>query len=212
MGIIAILAVALVIKNNEIKEIFKKKKINIELINNDKISQDYFFKRISIKEGQSFWRFNPFKLKEDLENFNEIKDLAKDLIDTCNVSNGAGLAASQIGENKQILVIKPSAFGLENPESNEIHEDYLVVINPEIIPQGDSVKRWNEQCLSVPNIDAKIEENINIPVCLWDERLSSVGAFNLSSQLDINVSKREKKIDENAAAFILQGAIDFLNN
>jgi putative Holliday junction resolvase len=26
------------------------------------------------------------------------------------------------------------------------------------------------------------------------------------------VSKREKKIDENAAAFILQGAIDFLNN
>ena len=25
-------------------------------------------------------------------------------------------------------------------------------------------------------------------------------------------SKREKKIDENAAAFILQGAIDFLNN
>jgi putative Holliday junction resolvase len=47
---------------------------------------------------------------------------------------------------------------------------------------------------------------------LWDERLSTVGAFNLSSQLDINVSKREKKIDENAAAFILQGAIDFLNN
>ena len=54
--------------------------------------------------------------------------------------------------------------------------------------------------------------NINIPICLWDERLSTVGAFNLSSQLDINVSKREKKIDENAAAFILQGAIDFLNN
>ena len=55
-------------------------------------------------------------------------------------------------------------------------------------------------------------ENIDIPICLWDERLSTVGAFNLSSQLDVNVSKREKKIDENAAAFILQGAIDFLNN
>ena len=65
---------------------------------------------------------------------------------------------------------------------------------------------------SVKDTSQKIEENINIPICLWDERLSTVGAFKLSSQLDINVSKREKKIDENAAAFILQGAIDFLNN
>ena len=65
---------------------------------------------------------------------------------------------------------------------------------------------------SVKDTSQKIDENINIPICLWDERLSTVGAFNLSSQLDINVSKREKKIDENAAAFILQGAIDFLNN
>ena len=65
---------------------------------------------------------------------------------------------------------------------------------------------------TVRDTSQKIEENINIPICLWDERLSTVGAFNLSSQLDINVSKREKKIDENAATFILQGAIDFLNN
>ena len=53
---------------------------------------------------------------------------------------------------------------------------------------------------------------IDIPICLWDERLSTVGVFNISSQLDINVSKKEKDIDKNAAAFILQGAIDFLNN
>ena len=65
---------------------------------------------------------------------------------------------------------------------------------------------------SVKDSAQNIEKNINIPICLWDERLSTVGAFNLSSQLDVNISKREKKIDENAAAFILQGAIDFLNN
>ena len=65
---------------------------------------------------------------------------------------------------------------------------------------------------SVKDTTENIEKNLDIPVCLWDERLSTVGAFNLSSQLDINVSKREKKIDENAAAFILQGALDFLNN
>ena len=65
---------------------------------------------------------------------------------------------------------------------------------------------------SVKDTIENIEKNLDIPICLWDERLSTVGAFNLSSQLDINVSKREKKIDENAAAFILQGALDFLNN
>ena len=65
---------------------------------------------------------------------------------------------------------------------------------------------------SVKDTSDNIEKSINLPICLWDERLSTIGAFNLSSQLDINVSKREKKIDENAAAFILQGAIDYLNN
>ena len=57
-----------------------------------------------------------------------------------------------------------------------------------------------------------ISEKIKIPVFLWDERLSTVGSFNISSQLDINVTKRVKNIDENAATFILQGVLDFLNN
>ena len=57
-----------------------------------------------------------------------------------------------------------------------------------------------------------ISEKIQIPIFLWDERLSTVGAFNLSSELDVNVTKRVKNIDKNAAAFILQGVLDFLNN
>ena len=57
-----------------------------------------------------------------------------------------------------------------------------------------------------------ISEKIQIPIFLWDERLSTVGSFNISSQLDINISKRTKNIDKNAAAFILQGVLDFLNN
>ena len=65
---------------------------------------------------------------------------------------------------------------------------------------------------SVKDVAKNISKFINLPICLWDERLSTIGAFNLSSQLDINVSKREKDIDKNAAAFILQGAIDYLNN
>ena len=65
---------------------------------------------------------------------------------------------------------------------------------------------------SVNDVALNISKSIDLPVILWDERLSTVGAFNISSFLDINVSKRVKTIDQNAAAFILQGAIDFLNN
>ncbi len=65
---------------------------------------------------------------------------------------------------------------------------------------------------SVRDIANNISNSVKTPVFLWDERLSTVGAFNISSQLDINVSKREKDIDKNAAAFILQGALDYLNN
>ena len=65
---------------------------------------------------------------------------------------------------------------------------------------------------SVKDISSSMSNSIDVPICLWDERLSTVGAFNLSSQLDINVSKRVKNIDKNAAAFILQGAIDYLSN
>ena len=55
-----------------------------------------------------------------------------------------------------------------------------------------------------------ISEKLDIPAISWDERLSTVGSFNLSSQLDVNVSKRVKNIDKNSATFILQGALDYL--
>ena len=65
---------------------------------------------------------------------------------------------------------------------------------------------------SVRDMAKNISKNLDISICLWDERLSTVGAFNLSGQLNINVSKRVKNIDQNAAAFILQGALDYFNN
>ena len=71
---------------------------------------------------------------------------------------------------------------------------------------------YGKSSQSVNDIAINISNKIDIPVSLWDERLSTVGAFNLSSELDINVSKREKDIDKFAAAFILQGALDFIQN
>ena len=71
---------------------------------------------------------------------------------------------------------------------------------------------YGKSSQSAKDIAINISNKIDIPVSLWDERLSTVGAFNLSSELDVNVSKREKDIDKFAAAFILQGALDYLQN
>ena len=57
-----------------------------------------------------------------------------------------------------------------------------------------------------------IEKELNLMIAMWDERLSTSGAFNISSNFDIKFPNRKKNIDEKAAAFILQGAIDYLNN
>ena len=55
-----------------------------------------------------------------------------------------------------------------------------------------------------------LSNNISIPVTMWDERLSSEGAFKLSANTGVNTSKKIKKLDQNAASFILQGALDYL--
>jgi len=58
----------------------------------------------------------------------------------------------------------------------------------------------------------KLSINITLPITMWDERLSSEGSFKITKELGVNTSKRIKKLDKNAAAFILQGAIDYLSN
>ena len=63
---------------------------------------------------------------------------------------------------------------------------------------------------SAKDLAINLSKNVTIPITMWDERLSSRGAFNLSNDLNVNTSKKITKLDENSAAFILQGAIDFL--
>ena len=63
---------------------------------------------------------------------------------------------------------------------------------------------------SAKDLAINLSKNISIPITMWDERLSSRGAFNLSNDLDVNTSKKISKLDENSAAFILQGALDYL--
>jgi len=55
-----------------------------------------------------------------------------------------------------------------------------------------------------------LSNNISIPITMWDERLSSEGAFKLSGNIGVNTSKKIEKLDQNAASFILQGVLDYL--
>ncbi len=50
----------------------------------------------------------------------------------------------------------------------------------------------------------------DLPVVLWDERLSTVAAERAMIEADLSRKKRAEKIDAAAAAFILQGALDRL--
>ena len=53
-----------------------------------------------------------------------------------------------------------------------------------------------------------LEGKLDLPVALWDERLSTVAAERAMLEADLSRKKRAERIDAVAAAFILQGALD----
>jgi len=148
-----------------------------------------------------------------------LKEFKKKQLDKCRLI-GLDLGSKRIGvsicDEKQLIatpfktINRSTAKDLIDELKRIIEENNIkgIIIGNPLNMDGSS----GSSAQSVKDTSNNIEKSIELPICLWDERLSTVGAFNLSSQLDINVSKREKKIDENAAAFILQGALDFLNN
>ena len=148
-----------------------------------------------------------------------LEEFKKKHLDKCRLI-GLDLGSKRIGvsicDDKQ-LIATPLKTINKNSLKELIDELRLIIDENDIkgIIVGNPLNMdgsSGRSAQSVKDTTENIEKNLDIPICLWDERLSTVGAFNLSSQLDINVSKREKKIGENAAAFILQGALDFLNN
>ena len=148
-----------------------------------------------------------------------LEEFKKKQLDKCRLI-GLDLGSKRIGvsicDEKQLIatpfktIKRSTAKEVINELRTIIEENDIkgIIIGNPLNMDGTS----GSSAQSVKDTSENIEKSINLPVCLWDERLSTVGAFNLSSQLDINVSKSEKKSDENAATFILQGAIDFLSN
>ena len=117
-------------------------------------------------------------------------------------------------ENKKVAtplkIIQKSKFQKLLKEINEIIEENhikgIIIGNP--INMDGSLGKSSQ---SASDFAKNISNNIAIPIALWDERLSSEGSFKIMKVLDTNVSNRVKKLDKNAAAFILQGAIDYLS-
>ncbi len=88
--------------------------------------------------------------------------------------------------------------------AKEYDIDGIVIGNPINMDGTEGPSSQSAKDLA-KNLSKDITENIT----LWDERLSSQGAFNLSNDLTINSSKKVKKLDENSAQFILQGVLDY---
>ena len=118
-------------------------------------------------------------------------------------------------ENKKVAtplrVLQKSKFEVLIKEINQIikenHIKGIIVGNP-INMDGTSGKSSQ----SANDFAINLSKNIKIPIAMWDERLSSEGSFKITKELGTNVTNRVNKLDKNSAAFILQGAIDYLTN
>ncbi len=90
----------------------------------------------------------------------EIRILAKDMLDTMYDAPGIGLAAPQIGVLKRIVVIDVAGEG-EKP-------DPMVLINPEITRFGEEVQVTEEGCLSIPELYYEVERPSAVTVKYTD--------------------------------------------
>ena len=76
-----------------------------------------------------------------------IRDLVRDMFETMYASEGVGLAATQVGVGKRVVVVDVS------PVDETIAP--VAVVNPEIVSRNGSVTSV-EGCLSVPGVQGEV--------------------------------------------------------
>ena len=146
----------------------------------------------------------------DIEEFKKKLDKKSRLMGIDPGRKRIGVAISD--ENK--IIATPYTTLIKNKYSdflkeiikifNENQIKGIVVGNPINMDGSPSQSSQSAKDLAI-NLSKDVTENVT----LWDERLSSRGAFNLSNDLASNTSKKISKLDENSAQFILQGALDY---
>ena len=98
------------------------------------------------------------KISEEVLEFDEaLASLAEDLYHTMLVSHGAGIAAPQVGINKNICVILKDYVPSLQVESFKGIDSIVVLVNPTIEFLSEEKFTWEEACLSVPDLKAKVE-------------------------------------------------------
>ena len=128
---------------------------------------------------------------------------------------GKNIGFAICDENRKVATplktLQKSKFEVLIKQINQIikenHIKGIIIGNP-INMDGTSGKSSQ----SASDFAKNLSKNITTPISMWDERLSSEGSFKITKELDTNVTNRVNKLDKNAAAFILQGAIDYLSN
>jgi putative Holliday junction resolvase len=128
---------------------------------------------------------------------------------------GKNIGFAICDENRKVAtplkILQKSKFEVLIKQINQIikenHIKGIIIGNP-INMDGTSGKSSQ----SASDFAKNLSKNITIPITMWDERLSTEGSFKITKELGTNVTNRVNKLDKNAAAFILQGAIDYLSN
>nr|AUG32622.1 peptide deformylase [Paulinella longichromatophora] len=92
----------------------------------------------------------------------DIRILARDMLRNMYTAKGIGLAAPQIGIDKQLIVID---LDFENSTTPP-----LVLINPEIVTRSIALNIYEEGCLSIPGIYLDVVRSRTIEVNFRDEQ------------------------------------------
>ena len=148
----------------------------------------------------------------DIEDFKKKLDKKSRLMGIDPGRRRIGIAISD--DEKKIAT--PYTTLIKNDYSNFLIEIQKIVKENEIqgIIVGNPINldgTPSRSSQSAKDLAIKLSKDITKNIMMWDERLSSQGAFKLSSNLDINTTKKVEKLDENAAQFILQGVLDYLS-
>ena len=90
------------------------------------------------------------KVSQPVKEVNkEIQRLMDDMLETMYSANGIGLAAIQIGVAKNLIVIDLS--------TKEKKKDPMFFINPKILKKSNKMSKYDEGCLSIPNLFAEVQ-------------------------------------------------------
>ena len=147
----------------------------------------------------------------DIEDFKKKLDKKSRLMGIDPGRKRVGIAISD--ENK--IIASPLTTIIKNKYSDFVKEIIKIIEENQIkgIVIGNPINMdgtAGHSSQSAKDLAINLSKDVTKNVTLWDERLSSQGAFNLASDLAINTSKKVDKLDENSAQFILQGALDYL--